>query len=68
MENSYIVDLWLFLYITTVLCMAGLVWAVWEFIEAKRNGQQWMDLNRELMQRLDRLERKDKNERRTTIR
>jgi len=68
MENNFIIDLWFFLYVTTVLCMGGLVWAIWEMIEAKQNGQKWIQLNRELLERLDRLERKNTNERRTTIR
>ena len=46
-------DLWLFLYVTTVIALAISAYCVWELLEAKENGKQWIELNKRLLEELD---------------
>ena len=48
-----IIDLWFFLYVTTVICMAVSVYCVWELMEAKENGKKWIELNKRLLEELE---------------
>lgn len=48
-----IIELWFFLYVTTVIALAVSVYCVWELLEAKENGKQWIELNKRLLSELD---------------
>lgn len=48
-----LIDLWFFLYVTTVIALAISVYCVWELYEAKENGKKWIELNQRLLQEVE---------------